>query len=119
MTSMIVTTMRLRVSPDNRRELTQTMHSLLRLIRDQKGCLGSRLYTELGDEPTLCLIEEWDSAESCNNHLMSADFAVLLGAVSVFNQPPDVEFRMLEPTAKVEMVDAINERISSLGAHSK
>ncbi len=55
---MIVTTVRVLVSPENRLEFTQTVRSLLPFIRRQKGYLGSYLSLHLGDDDAFCLIEE-------------------------------------------------------------
>jgi quinol monooxygenase YgiN len=103
---MVVAAMRVRVPPDNRRELVQTLRSLLCPIRNQFGCLGSHLYLEIGDENAFCLIEEWESQEDLDNHLRSSDFAVLLGAINLLKGPSEMEFKLLLPTAGIEAVAA-------------
>lgn len=108
---MIVATIRVLVSPDNRRELVQTLRSLLNPIKNQKGCLGSHFYFEDGDENTLCLIEEWESQTDLDNYLRSNDFAVLIGAVNLLRGPSEIDFKLLAPMAGIEAVEAARGKI--------
>ena len=108
---MIVTTVRVLVPQENQRELAQTVRSLLRSIRRQKGHLGSNLYLDLGDDDAFCLIGEWETQEDLNNHLRSDDFAVLFGAINLLKKTSEIEFRVLTPTAGLEVVEAARGRI--------
>jgi quinol monooxygenase YgiN len=103
---MVVASVRVLVPEENRLELTQTLGSLLSTIRNQKGCLSSHFYFEVGHEDTLCLIEEWETQADLDNHLRSNDFAILLGAVNLLKGPSEIEFKLLTPTAGIEAVDA-------------
>jgi quinol monooxygenase YgiN len=42
-----------------------------------------RLYSELGNENDLCLVEEWDNQEDLMSHLKSERFRVLRGATNL------------------------------------
>ncbi len=108
---MIVSSIRVLVSPENHRELAQTVRSLLRSIRRQKGYLDSYLYLDLGDDDAFCLIEEWETLEDLNNHLRSNDFAVLFGAVNLLKKTSEVKFSVLTPTAGIEAVEAVLGKI--------
>ena len=109
---MVTTTIKLLVSSDNHREFLQTVQSLLRPVREQKGCLGSRLYFEIGEEDSLCLIEEWATPEDLNDHLQSDYFAILLGAAKLLKKSMDLEFKMLTQTAGIEVVEAIYGKVN-------
>jgi quinol monooxygenase YgiN len=108
---MIVVTLRVLVSPENRRELVQTVRSLLRNIQGQKGCLGSHFYCELGDEEALCLIEEWETQEDLNKYFRSDDFAILFGAINLLKKSSGIEFRLLTPMAGIEAVESARDKI--------
>jgi quinol monooxygenase YgiN len=102
-------TIRLLVAADHRRELLQTVQSLIGPISEQRGCLGLHLYTEIGGEEALCLVEEWATQEDLDEHLRSDYFAVLLGAARLLlEKPSELEFRLLKETAGMEIVDAIH-----------
>ncbi|MCI0660966.1 MAG: antibiotic biosynthesis monooxygenase, partial [Acidobacteria bacterium] len=102
----------LMVSADNRRELLQTLQSLLRDIREQKGCLGSHLYFEIGDEDAICLMEEWATREDLNDYLRSNHFVVLLGAARILKKSSEFEFKLLTQTDGIEVVEAIHGKIN-------
>ena len=108
---MIIVTVRVLVSPENRRELVQTVRSLMRNIQGQKGCLGSHLYCELGDEDALCLVEEWETQEDLNNYFRSDDFAILFGAINLLRKLSGIEFRLLTPMAGIEAVESARDKI--------
>jgi quinol monooxygenase YgiN len=109
---MVIATIRLLVPADNHRELLQTAQSLLRPIRQQKGCLGLHLYFEIGEEDALCLMEEWATPEDLNDHLRSNYFTVLLGAARVLKKSSELEFKLLTQTAGIEAVEAIHGKIN-------
>jgi len=108
---MIVTTVKILVSRENHRELAQTVMSLLRSIKRQKGYLGSNLYLDLGNDDAVCLIGEWETQEDLNNHLRSDDFALLFGAINLLKKTSEIEFRVLTPTAGLEVVEAARGKI--------
>lgn len=109
---MTIAIFQLGVSADHHREFLQTMQSLLRPIREQKGCLGSRLYFELGEEDKVCLIEEWQTMEDFNNHLRSEYFEVLLGAARLLSKS-ELEFKLLTQTAGIEVVEARHGKVNT------
>lgn len=110
--SMVIAIIQLAVSTDHHREFVQTMQSLLRPIREQKGCLRSRLYFELGEEDSVCLIEEWQSMEDFDNHLRSEYFEVLLGATRLLSKS-ELEFKLLTQTAGIEVLEARHGRVEA------
>ena len=90
-----------------------TVQSLLGPIRAQKGCVGSHLYLEIGDEEALCLMVEWATQEDLYDHLQSNYFVVLLGAARLLKRPAELEFKLLTQTAGIEAVEAINGKINA------
>ena len=116
----IVVTIRLQASVEGHRELLQTVQSLLAPIRSQRGCLGLRLYSELGGDAALCLIEEWATEGDLNEHLRSNYFSVLLGASRMLlKKTSELEFRLLTPTAGMEVVEAIHGRTTASTGETK
>jgi quinol monooxygenase YgiN len=108
---MIVTTVRVLVPRENHREMAQTVRSLLRSIRRQKGYLGSNLYLDLGEDEAFCLMGEWETEEDLKNHLRSEDFAILYGAINLLKKTSEIEFRVLRPMAGYEAVEAARGNI--------
>jgi quinol monooxygenase YgiN len=108
---MIVASLRVLVPPENRRELSQTIRSLLNPISKETGCLGSHFYVEVGEDAAVCLIEEWETQTDMNNHMRSDTFAVLLGALNLLRGQSEIEFKVLTLQAGIETVDAARGKI--------
>lgn len=102
--NLIVNTTRITVRPEHRKELCQTISSLIDLIKSEKGCLAYRFYQEAGDENSFILVGEWESRADWDNYLHSDDFAVLLGSIMILGSRSDTDFKLLSPVAGMETV---------------
>jgi len=72
---------------EKRKELLQTVASLMGLIRAEKGCQRCDFCQSTKDENALCLLEEWDTHENLLLHLRSGSFSVLRGAATLLHEP--------------------------------
>lgn len=107
---MIVTTIRIHTTPENRKELMQTFRSLSKPIKSENGCKSCRIYREVGNEEAVIVIQEWDSRNHLDRHLHSDEFAVMVGAMSLLEQPDTVEFQVLDQLEGSRSVEAIRAR---------
>lgn len=82
---MIVSATRIKVSPEKRTELFQTVGRLLTPIKTIKGCRTFRFYVDTSDENSSLLLSEWDSETDLNDYRCSNDFAILNGAITVLS----------------------------------
>ena len=80
-------TIHLKVSAEKRKELFQTVSSLLGSIRNQKGCASCDLLYRTEDENILCLLEEWDTQKNLDKHYGSESFKILRGAMNLLEEP--------------------------------
>jgi quinol monooxygenase YgiN len=87
---MILVIIRMKVTPDKRSELCQTIVSLIGALRTAKGCLRSDFCQNMEDENELQLLEEWDTRENLNSHMKSELFKVLRGAMNLLQQPYEI-----------------------------
>jgi quinol monooxygenase YgiN len=94
-------TINLTVPPKNRKELLQTIIAILDPIRLEGGCLGCHCYVDVESENRILFKEEWQTRESLNAHLRSAHFGVLLGAMSLLAEEPDIRFNAIAATEGV------------------
>ena len=108
--SVCVNTTRIHVCPENRKELSQTIRSLLDPIRNEQGCLAFRFYEEAGDENSFVLIGEWETRAYWGQHIMSDNFAVLLGSIMVLSGRSDTDFKLLSQVADIEAVAEARKR---------
>jgi len=98
----LVSATRIRVRPENRRELCLTISSLLDQIRREDGCRTYVFYGEVEDQNSLMLISEWDTPTAWENHLNSDNFAVLIGSLRLLSNRSNLDFSMLSHVAGIE-----------------
>ena len=101
---MILVTIRMRVLSEKRKELAQTIASLIGSIRAAKGCRRCDCYQNVEKENELCLLEEWDTRKNLMNHLKSEGFKVLRGAMNLLQEPYKMTFHtVFHPTGMEEI----------------
>lgn len=84
---MILLVIRMKVLPEKRMELSQTVASLIGSIRAEKGCKTCDFSQSVEDENRLYLLGEWDTQEHLKGHLKSGHFGVLKGAMTLLEEP--------------------------------
>jgi quinol monooxygenase YgiN len=91
-------TIKMKVLPEKRKELIQTIDSLLDPIRAEKGCKRCEFCQSREDENELCLLEAWDSRESFEEHMKLGIFKILQGAMTLLKEPYEMTFaNVLQP----------------------
>ena len=82
---MVVSTTRITVRPEKRREFLQTVKRLVEPIKLARGCLTFRFYIDAADENSSLLLGEWETESDLNDCLRSNDFSILRGAITVLS----------------------------------
>lgn len=108
---MIVITIGMKVYPEKRKEFLQTVRALIDSIRNEKGCISYRLYQDIENENDLILVDEWETQEDLDNHLQSDCFGVLIGAMSLLSEPPEIKFNAVSHKAGMEAIRATRRQI--------
>ena len=98
----IVSTARVTVRPENRKELCLTISSLLGRIRAEQGCRTYGFYGEAGDQNSFILIGEWETRDAWDRHLNSDNFAVLIGSLRLLSTRSEVDFKLLSHVPGIE-----------------
>lgn len=109
---MIVVTIRIIVHPDNRKEFLQTAKSLFDRIRNEKGCLSYRFYQDIENENAFIFVAEWETQADLDNHIRSDSFGVLLGAMNLLSEAPEIKFNAVSYTAGMEAVEAVRGKMT-------
>ena len=89
---MILVIIRMKVLDEKRKELSQTIASLIGSIRTENGCQRCDFCQSMEDENELFLLEEWDTRKNLNRHLKSERFRVLRGAMNLLQEPYEMMF---------------------------
>ena len=82
----------MRVFAEKRKELSQTIASLIGSIRTEKGCRRCDFCQSMENENELSILEEWDTQENLKSHLKSDRFRVLRGAMNLLQEPYEMMF---------------------------
>jgi quinol monooxygenase YgiN len=101
---MIVVSIRMKVLPEKRMELSQTIASLSGSIRMEKGCNRCDFCQSIEDENKLFLLEEWDTQENLKSYLKSGRFRVLRGAMNLLKEPYEMTFHTVFHLAGMEEI---------------
>ena len=83
---MVLVIIRMQVLAEKRKELSQTIVSLIGSLRVATGCRRCDFYRSMEDENKLCVLQEWDTRENFDCHLMSEPFKVLRGAMNLLQE---------------------------------
>lgn len=89
---MILFIIRMKVFSEKRKELLQTISSLIGSIRMDKGCKRCEFCQSIEDEDELLLLEEWNTQGDLREHLKSGHFGVIRGALSLLKEPHEMMF---------------------------
>jgi len=101
---MILVIIRMRVLAEKRKELSQTISSLIGSIRTENGCRRCDFCQSMEDENELSLLEEWDTQENLKIYLKSERFRVLRGAMNLLQEPYGMMFHTIfHPAGMKEM----------------
>jgi len=92
----------MKVLAEKRKELTQTIISLIGSLRAEKGCLRCDFCQGMEDENELCIFEEWDMRENLDRYLKSENYKVLRGAMSLLQEPYEMMVHTI-PAGKKKM----------------
>jgi quinol monooxygenase YgiN len=94
----------MKVLPEKRMELSQTIALLIVSIRAEKGCQRCDSCQSTEDENRLFLLEEWDTEENLMSYLKSGRFKVLRGAMNLLREPYEMMFHTVFPLAGMKEV---------------
>jgi quinol monooxygenase YgiN len=102
---MIGLELSLRCDERYRAELTQTLENLSQAQVAGGSCLECRVYEDLGRPNVFLWLEWWKSERELRQHLASAEFRTLLGAIKVLGSL--VATRVVELQDSTSIMDAL------------
>ena len=101
---MVLVIIRMKVLTEKRKELSQTIASLIGSIRTEKGCWRCDFCQSMENENELSLLEEWDTQENLKNYLKSERFRILRGAMNLLQEPYEMMFHTVIHPAGMEEI---------------
>ena len=116
---MIIATMKMIVSPEKRKDLLQAVRGVLEPIEVEPGCMCCRLYEDTTEENTFVLLQVWSSRKTLERHLGSESFRILLTAMELLIEPPEVTFCTVARKEGFEVIEEARSRKTDGGAVRK
>ena len=99
---MIIVAMYMKVSPGKRKELSQTITSLLKSTRGKKGCVRCDFFHGMENENFFCLRQEWNSMKDFETYRESECHKVLQGAAHLLYEPSEIIlYQRFQPAGKL------------------
>ena len=88
---------------EKREELSQTLHSIVKQVRQESGCLHAFVCQDVENENDFWVVEEWATRKDLDDHVRSDTFTVLIGAGSLLRQAPELVVHTVSHSAKLEV----------------
>ena len=102
---MILTSIRMGISPQKRDEVLRILRSIIARDRVLPGCLTSRLYEDLQEENIIMFEEMWSKEEELDAHLRSEEYRKLLLVLEMALQRPEVRFNRVLSSGGIETIE--------------
>jgi len=91
------------VRPEKRKELRQTIRSILQEVRKENGCVDSNFYRNAENENDFVLVETWETRKILDDHLRSDIFTVMMGAASLLSRPPEIMIHTVSQSSELAL----------------
>jgi len=96
--------------PEKQKEVMQTLFSMIESMGKERGCLSHHVFRDIEDENVFNLIDEWETREDLDQHIMSAKFGVLLGTKSLLCEPPRIQIHTVSSSEGMAAVKAVRDK---------
>jgi quinol monooxygenase YgiN len=99
------------VLPDKKKEIMQTLLSMIDVVRKENGCLGYDVFLDIEHNTVFNLMEEWETREDLEGHIQGDRFGVLLGIKSLLAKPMEMKIYTVSRTEEIELVNNLRKKI--------
>lgn len=106
---MIIVRAVLKSSPEKQKEVLQTLLSMVEPPTNGNGLLSYEIYNDIEDKSVFTLISEWKTRNHANNHLISDQFGVLLGARILLRKPVEVQIFTVSLVEGIQAVRSVRK----------
>ncbi|MBN2417772.1 MAG: antibiotic biosynthesis monooxygenase [Deltaproteobacteria bacterium] len=102
---MIIARTVMDVLPDKRKEVMQTLLSMIDAVGKENGCLSYNVSMDIELNTVFRIFEEWKTREDLERHLRSERYGALLGTKSLLAKPMELK---IHTVYRSEGNDAVN-----------
>jgi quinol monooxygenase YgiN len=104
---MIIAKIVMNALPEKRKEVLQTLLSMIEGTRQEKGCRSYQVFQDIEDENAFSLVQVWETREDLEYHMISDRFSVLLGTNILLNKKQDIQIHTVLHTEGRGIVNAV------------
>nr|MBF0223576.1 antibiotic biosynthesis monooxygenase [Desulfobulbaceae bacterium] len=97
--------------PEKRKEVLQTILSLVELQGKDNGCLSYGVYSDIKDEDFFNLISEWENRRNLEHYIMSFKFKVLLGTKSLLREPITMKIFKVSDSEGIDVINSARKKM--------
>ena len=83
---LLIYHLKIEIKPSKADEFIDSVSSLLRSIRNEKGCLDLSVYCNSERENTFIVVGEWKTPQAMEEHFKTHKFDLLIGAARVLGE---------------------------------
>ena len=102
---MIIVRITMNALAEKRKEIMQTLLSMIEPTKNDRGCLSFHVFRNIEDKNGFDLIAEWKAREDLDHYIGSARFSVLLGTKSLLCEPPQIQIHTVSHSERLETVN--------------
>ncbi len=99
---MIDASIKMTTPPAKRKEILQAVKAILEPIRLEQGCIECHCYVDIEAENSIYIKEEWETRDDLDAHVRSAHFGILLGAMKMLTEEPEIRVNSISSTTGLE-----------------
>ena len=107
---MIIVRITMNVLPEKHLEVMQTLLSMIEPTGKEAGCLSYAVFCDIEDKSLFSLLEEWETREDLDHHIMSQRFGVLLGTKTLLCEPPKIQIHTVSLSEGMEAIHAARNK---------
>ena len=100
---MLIYQLKIEIKPYKPDEFVNSMHSFLRKICKQKGCLDFSVYQDSDKENTYIVVGEWKTRKDMEKHFQTKEFELLIGAAKVLGETFAMKIAEVSKTGGFEL----------------
>jgi quinol monooxygenase YgiN len=104
---MIIAKIIMNALPEKRKEVFQTLLSMIEVLRQEKGCLSCQVFQDIEDENGFSVVQKWETREDLEHHMRSDRFSVLLGTNILLKKQQDILIHTVLHTEGNAIVNAV------------
>jgi quinol monooxygenase YgiN len=104
---VILATLKMIVRPERRGDLLEAMRGMLEPARVERGCLNYCLYEDVEDRNTFFLLEEWETQQDLERHILTENQQRLLTVMDFLSEQPELRFNTVSHTVGMDLIENV------------